>query len=58
MKKGHTNNPNGRPKVDDKKVMIGIYVPESLIKKHGKGNMAVGKEAIRIQLKYFLGLNK
>jgi len=36
-----SNNPNGRPKIDDKKVLIGVYLQKSLIDENG------GKEAIR-----------
>lgn len=36
-----SNNPNGRPMLEDKKVLVGIYIPQSVIDKKG------GKDAVR-----------
>ena len=41
IKKRKSNNPDGRPCIEDKKVFVGIYLEQSIIDKKG------GKPAIR-----------
>lgn len=63
MAKGKTNNPNGRPKATDPKIMIGVYVPESIIRQYAttikdrKEALRIGKEHVREILKRTLGIN-
>ena len=62
MAKGHTNNPNGRPASKDKKIMIGIYAPESIILNHAitikdkDAALRIGKDNVRKNIKRMLGI--
>lgn len=47
--KRKSNNPLGRKPVEDKRVLVGIYIPSSVIKKRGgkSGDISKGKHSIR-----------
>lgn len=45
-----SNNPNGRPTVDDKKIMLGMYIRQSDIDVYG------GKDGMRKAIKEALHL--
>jgi len=49
-KKRKSNNPLGRPPAADKKVFIGIYVPQSVIDKKGGNDeiRAIFKKSLKI----------